>query len=191
MAIEIIQLSAKGQYQEALIKAKAYHSAMCHEKAKAEEATGIIHDLINNISGDCFRGEGGNSVGVGDASITLKRSEAANHLGITIDTLRNWELNGLLKVKRKSNGYRIYTDEDIKELKIIRTLRSANYSLMSILRMLNHLRNGSNNQDLRLILDTPSPDEDIVYLTDKLLTSLSNAVEDTKEIIEHISKRLD
>ena len=173
-AIEIILMCANGKYKEALTKAEAYHLAMCDEKAKAKEAVKIIKDFIN-----CYNR---NAV-----SIALKRNEAAKHLGITIDTLRNWELNGLLDVKRKVNGYRLYTDNDIEELKIIRVLRGANYSLMSILRMLNQLRNG-NNQDLRRALDTPSPDDDIVYVTDKLLTSLSNAEEDAKEIIGHISK---
>ncbi|WP_334308079.1 hypothetical protein [Aminipila sp.] len=29
-----------------------------------------------------------------------------------MDTLRNWELNGLIAVKRKQNRYRVYTAED-------------------------------------------------------------------------------
>jgi DNA-binding transcriptional MerR regulator len=44
-------------------------------------------------------------------------------------TLRNWELNGLMAIKRRENGYRIYTEEDLMRLKIIRSLRCANYSL--------------------------------------------------------------
>ena len=174
-AIEIILICADGKYEEALTKAEAYHLDMCNEKAKAEEAVEIIRDFINYHNPNAV-------------PISLKRNEAAKHLGITIDTLRNWELNGLIDVKRKTNGYRFYTDNDIRELKIIRVLRDANYSLMSILRMLQHLRNDSNHKDLRMILDTPPPDEDIVYVTDKLLTSLSNAQEDTKEIIRCISK---
>ena len=39
-----------------------------------------------------------------------------------MDTLRNWEMNGLLSVKRKQNGYRIYTDEDIKNGLIFKQL---------------------------------------------------------------------
>ena len=35
-------------------------------------------------------------------------------------------MNGLLTVKRKENGYRVYTDEDIKRLKIIRSLAVLN-----------------------------------------------------------------
>ncbi len=67
----------------------------------------------------------------------LTRKEASDYLQISIDALRNWEMNGLLTVKRKQNGYRVYTDEDVRRLKIIRSLRCANYSLSAILRMLN------------------------------------------------------
>ncbi|WGU97636.1 MerR family transcriptional regulator [Paenibacillus dendritiformis] len=70
-----------------------------------------------------------------------------------MDTLRNWESNGFLTVKRKQNGYRVYTDEDLQRLKIIRSLRCANYSLAAILRMLCAL--SSNPQaDIRKIIDT-------------------------------------
>ena len=33
-----------------------------------------------------------------------------------MDSLRNWEMNGLLTVKRKQNGYRVYTNENIQRL---------------------------------------------------------------------------
>lgn len=57
----------------------------------------------------------------------LKRKEVSRHLDISVDTLRNWELNGLITVKRKDNGYRVYSGEDVRRLKIIRSLRLANY----------------------------------------------------------------
>ena len=50
----------------------------------------------------------------------MKQKEVSEYLGITMDSLRNWEMNGLLTVKRRENGYRVYTDEDIQRLKIIR-----------------------------------------------------------------------
>ena len=34
----------------------------------------------------------------------LKRKEVPDYLDISMDTLRNWEMNGLLAVKRKQNG---------------------------------------------------------------------------------------
>ena len=73
---------------------------------------------------------------------------------MTIDTLRNWELNGLLTVKRRENGYRVYNDEDIKRLKIISGLRCANYSLSAILRLLKQLDENTNIH-IQEVLNTP------------------------------------
>ena len=70
---------------------------------------------------------------------TYRRKEAADVLGVTIDILRNWELNGLFTIKRTENRYRVYTEEDMLRLKIIRSLRCANYSLFAILRMIRAL----------------------------------------------------
>ena len=44
---------------------------------------------------------------------------------------------------------------EINRLRVIRVLRSAGYSVMAILRMLNHLDRGG--RDLRYALDTPHP----------------------------------
>ena len=73
---------------------------------------------------------------------------------MTIDTLRNWELNGLLTVKRRENSYRVYNDKDIKKLKIISSLRCANYSLSAILRLLKQL-DENKNIHIQEVLNTP------------------------------------
>lgn len=46
----------------------------------------------------------------------MKRKEVTRYLDISVDALRNWEMNGLLTIKRKQNGYRIYIDADIREI---------------------------------------------------------------------------
>ena len=74
-------------------------------------------------------------------SKTYTRKQLADYLELTIDTLRNWELNGLLRIKRKENGYRVYNEDDIKRIKIIRSLRCVNFSLSAILRLLRNLDN--------------------------------------------------
>lgn len=171
-AVEIILLCANSDYEEALIKAKDYQVLIGREKNRAEEAVLIVHNMLDHKVKDI-------------PPQNLRRSEAAEFLDVTVDALRNWELNGLLEVPRKVNGYRVYTEKEIREFKIIRVLREANYSLMSILRMLNQLRSGT-DIDLQRALDTPDIEDDIVYVTDRLLTSLTGAKEDTSEIIEHI-----
>ena len=117
----------------------------------------------------------------------MKRKEVSEYLGITMDSLRNWEMNGLLTVKRRKNGYRVYTDEDIQRLKIIRSLRCANYSLEAILRMLQQLSKNPDT-DIREALNTPEQNEDIISVCDKLLVSLDEAERNAETILKMLQK---
>lgn len=91
-----------------------------------------------------------------------------------MDTLRNWEINDLLTVKQKDNGYRVYADKDIQRLKIIRSLRCANYSLEAIPRLLQQLSEDPDT-DIRAALNTPKQPDDIISVCDRLIVSLSIA----------------
>ena len=121
------------------------------------------------------------------AGIYFTRKEAADFLGVTIDTLRNWELNGLFTIKRRENGYRVYSEKDIQRLKIIRSLRCANYSLAAILRMLRAI-NDDPAANIRTVIDTPNEDDDIIKACDKLLTSLAEARKNAVYVAGQIEK---
>ena len=164
--VAIVKTAAKGDFDTALILADEYLLQLQQEEKNAEEAIEIVKELLSSNPAP--------------GTLELKRKEAAGYLQISMDTLRNWEMNGLLTVKRKVNGYRVYTGEDIKRLKIIRSLRCANYSLEAILRMLSTL---SCNPDINLeqVLDTPPSEDDmIISVYDKLLTSLRAAKANAK-----------
>ena len=111
-------------------------------------------------------------------------------MGLTIDTIRNWEMNGLLTVKRKENGYRVYHSSDMNRLKVIRSLRCANYSLSAILRMLNKLETETkkSENDILTILNTPQEDEDIVSVCDRLIDFLEKAIQNAHEVIQIIKE---
>jgi DNA-binding transcriptional MerR regulator len=173
-ALEIIKASAKRQFDKAIELTKAYIAQIDHEQRNAEEAIIITKDLLAHSCEEVH-------------TLHLTRKEAARHLHITMDTLRNWELNGLLTVKRMQNGYRIYEGQDVNRLKIIRCLRCANYSLSSILRMFSAL---SENKavDLHRIIDTPEDQEDIISVCDRLLSSLAGLKEDARDMHERLVK---
>ena len=98
-AMEIIKTSAAGNLVKAEILANEYLQQIIQERLHANEAITIVQRLL---SGD-------DEVTTNEFSLT--RKEVADYLEISIDTLRNWELNGLLTVRRKQNGYRVYADE--------------------------------------------------------------------------------
>ena len=94
----------------------------------------------------------------------------------------SWEMNGLLAVRRRQNGYRVYTDKDLQRLKVIRSLRCANYSLEAILGLLSQLSQNP-DVDIKAALNTPKADETIIAVCDRLLTSLSAAEENAKQML--------
>lgn len=166
--VEIIKFSANRDFDKALMFAEEYRSQIQQEQKNAEEAIGIAKQILVGKSAE--------------QAFFLKRKEVSEYLEISIDTLRNWERNGLLKVKRKQNGYRAYSGDDIERLKMIRTLRLANYSLEAILRMLNALE--YNPQiDMKQVLNTPQTDSDIVSVCDRLIVSLKDAEENAEKMI--------
>lgn len=123
LAVDMIKVSASGDYDEAAELAKRYIAKVDVERENAEEA---------------------------------------------IEITRNWELNGLFTVRRLENGYRVYTEKDLQRLKIIQSLRCANYSLSSILRMLQAIF-AAPDIDIHEAIDTPGEDDDIITACDKLL----------------------
>lgn len=170
----IIKESAKGNYERASTLLKRYLQNIEKEQEYAYESIRIVESII--LKQDTKENDK-----------IYTRKQVADHLNLTIDTLRNWELNGLIKIKRKKNGYRVYDEEDIKKLKIIRTLKFGNFSLSAILRLIQELE-GEKSVDIKKIMDTPKKNENIISVYDKLLTSLLEAKEDSKEMIRQIEK---
>ena len=168
-AIAIVKMSAKQDFDEAIVLTKEYIKSIKKEIDNANEAVDIAGKLMNRLNYE--------------KDFNLKRKEASELLGISMDTLRNWEMNGLVNIKRKKNGYRIYTYEDIQRLKVIRSLRCGNYSLSAILRMLNKLSE-HNEADINEVLNSPNENEDIISVCDKLIISLNLAIQNAEEILE-------
>lgn len=172
-AIAIVKMLAKQDFDGSIVLTNQYIKSIKKEIANANEAVDIAGKLINGLNHE--------------KEFNLKRKEVSELLGITMDTIRNWEMNGLVNVKRQENGYRIYTYKDIQRLKVIRSLKCGNYSLSAILRMLNKLSE-NNEADINEILNSPDENEDIISVCDKLINSLNLAAQNAEEILEMLYK---
>lgn len=168
-AIAIVKTLAKQDFDRAIVLTKQYIESIKQEIHNANEAVDIADRLINRLKDE--------------KDFNLKRKEVSELLGLSMDTLRNWEMNGLVSIKRKENGYRIYTYEDIQRLKVIRSLRCGNYSLSAILRMLNKLSE-DHKADINEVLNSPNENEDIISVCDKLISSLNSAKKNAEKILE-------
>lgn len=155
--VEVVKASARKDFTAALLLTEEYMGQLHKEKEHAEEAIKTVEAILSGSFNDTGR--------------LLIRKEVSKLLSISMDSLRNWELNGLLSIKRRQNGYRVYSEKDLQRLIIIRSLKCANYSLEAILRLINELEKNP-GADIKRALDTPGPDQDIISVCDKLITSL-------------------
>lgn len=165
--IKVIKASANRDFNLAILLTNEYIEQVEKEIINAEESVTIVKQLLAGCEQSNMQ--------------CLKRKEVSKALDISMDTLRNWEMNGLLTVKRKENGYRIYTDGDMRRLKVIRALRCANYSLEAILRLLRQLSQNPDT-DIRAALNNPKQSDDIISVCDRLIVSLTAAKKNAYEI---------
>lgn len=158
--VQMVKTAATGKYDAAIEQCRCYLQMVRQEFVRAQEAASIVTALLHGDPPSSY-------------PVLLGRRQVSQQLHISMDALRNWEMNGLLTVKRRQNGYRVYTSEDLRTLRVIRALRGANYSLEAILQLLQQL-SVDPQTDVPAALDLPAQG-DIVSACDHLLDSLSQA----------------
>lgn len=82
----MIKTCASCDFDGAIRQTEEYLIQLKKERAGAEEAIKIVQDMLH--------GE------VHENHLALKRKEVSRYLDISVDALRNWEMNGLMTVKR-------------------------------------------------------------------------------------------
>lgn len=159
-ALNLVKQAATGDLAGALELAWRHLALVQAEQAQAEAAAAFLERWAQGTV-------------VTAAMDPLQIGPAAELLAVTRDMLRNWERNGLIRVPRDpANGYRRYGPAEIGRLRVIRMLLRAGYSTMAVLRMLLQFDQGRCT-GLREVLDTPRPDEDILYASDRWLSTLA------------------
>jgi DNA-binding transcriptional MerR regulator len=177
-AYALVSLAASGDLGGALEEAYRYLSLVRAERARAEAAVDFLERWAKGVPAD-------------STPEPLYIGAAAELLGVTRDMLRGWERNGLVRVPRDPNsGYRLYGAPELGRLRVIRMLRRAGYSVMSILRMCLRLDEGEDG-NLREVLDTPRSDEDAVRAADQWLSTLDGLQERAGDIIGQLEAMID
>ena len=86
--------------------------------------------------------------------MTLTIAEAAERSGLTADTLRYYERDGLLLtgVGRSATGHRRYTEPDLTWIEMITRLRGTGMPIRDVKRYADLVRDGEGNEQERLAL---------------------------------------
>jgi len=86
--------------------------------------------------------------------VTLSIAEAADATGLTPDTLRYYERDGLMlrPVGRSATGHRRYTDADLGWINLLNCLRGTGMPIRDVRRYAELVRGGDGNEQARLDL---------------------------------------
>jgi DNA-binding transcriptional MerR regulator len=87
-------------------------------------------------------------------STGLSIAAAAERTGLTPDTLRYYEHDGLMlrPVGRTSSGHRRYTDADLRWIELLTRLRGTGMPIRDVRRYAELVRTGDGNEEERLAL---------------------------------------
>lgn len=174
----ILMAVVKDDWGGALEKAFQHWSAVKSELTHAETALMLLNHWVEGLPTEPFQ-------------VPLSIAEVSALLHVSRDVIRNWERNGLITIPRNSyNRYRIFGTTEIGRMRVIRMLSQAGYSHMAILRMFIELEGGAKD-DLRHVLDTPRPDEDVFMASDRWLSTLHEHELRAEQIIWFIKDHLE
>ncbi len=119
--------------------------------------------------------------------------EAAHRTGLSRDQIINWERNGLCSFLRApDSAYRLFGEEELERLTVIRYCRTAGYSLTSIRRLLAKIDQGieEGREVLETIADSPeSCERDLfpTFPTDTLPATLRELGKLARTLIHEIA----
>ena len=83
--VQMLMVSATGDFDTAITLTEEYLKQIRQERRNAEEAIKIVKQILSG--------------GVQENLHNLKRKDVSKLLDISMDTLRNWEMNGLMDVR--------------------------------------------------------------------------------------------
>lgn len=168
----MVRKYAAGNFSEALLLAREYLERVEHEKARAVEALCILDKWFEQKTGDK------NKLAV------IGRRQTAAEIGVSVDTLRNWERNGLFSVTRNDQNQLAFSEWDMEKIRVIRLLRNCGYTISSLLRVFGDEEKLSEKPSL--LLSLPNNDADFFYVTDLFLDYLDEHSERAKRIMDFI-----
>ena len=115
-----------------------------------------------------------------DAGLVYTKKQAAGLVGVTSETIRNWERNGLFRQRTKYEK-RLYSQPELNRMYVIRLLLDNGYSMMAVRSFFREYDGG--DRELAMIqLMEPGESEDLIYRADRYMETLLKAQEKARQL---------
>ena len=177
-AVGLILTAARDGPGAAEQAAVAHRALVRAEQAHAERACAVVHGWLDGLAQPPSPGGEG----------ATRPGEAVRRSGASPDALRNWERSGLLAIPRdEASGERRFRDSDLDRIEVIRALRTAGYSPMAILRMLQAADSGDAGAAIGALAD-PEVDPDALSASDRWQATLADHERRACEALELVRR---
>ncbi|MGC9498384.1 MerR family transcriptional regulator [Streptomyces sp. WG7] len=141
-ATRIMRAVHDGDVPGALALVDAAHAALHEERVSLRAASDALDALARDEPEPLTRPGGG-----------LRIGEVAALIGVRTSALRVWEAAGLLTPGReRGTGYRVYGPADVRDARVVRTLRRSHHLFDQIRPVLAGLRREGGGEALRVAL---------------------------------------
>lgn len=119
---KMMQEFIKESYAKALEYTKQYKNLVREEEKRSKETLRTLDQWHKGRYGT-------------DKIIAIGRKKFAHLNGVSIETIRNWERNGLYEPTINSRRYKQYSELDYEKVQIIRLLRKTGFSIASLAKL--------------------------------------------------------
>jgi len=144
-ATRVMRAVHAGDVAGALALVDAAHAALHEERVALRAAGEALEALAGRDAAPPRPGDGPHGLRIG---------EVAALVGVRTSALRVWEAAGLLVPGREhGTGYRVYGPADVRDARVVRTLRRSHHLFEQIRPVLEDLRRAGSSEALRTALE--------------------------------------
>ena len=145
--------------------ADRYLQAVEEDIRRTKLAVDIVMDKLQEIRED---------------RLVYTKKQAAGLVGVTSETIRNWERNGLFR-QRAQYEKRLYSQLELNRMYVIRLLLDNGYSMMAV-RSFFREYDGGGRKPAMLRLMEPGESEDLIYRADRYMETLLKTQEKARQL---------
>ena len=162
---DVLQASRNWNLEAYRQAADRYLQAVDEDIRRTKLAVDIVMDKLQEARED---------------GLVYTKKQAAELAGVTSETIRNWERNGLFR-QRTQYEKRLYSQQELNRMYVIRLLLDNGYSMMAVRGFFGEY-DGGDRELAMLQLMEPGENENLIYRADRYMETLLETREKAKQL---------